>query len=609
MGGIFACICRHSIRREAIREGLRRLYYRGYDGLGIAYLDSDGRLVILKEPGSPDKAWQKMNLPDTIPSRIVLGHVRYASRGWPNYENTHPLTDCSGRIACVGDGVISNYVLLRKKLIEKGHRFRSTTDFEVLPHMLEEYIMKRDALSALRNIAGEADGIYSAVFLLENKYSFLLLHHGQPLVIGLRRDGECIYVSSDLPSLYGFADEALILEENMIAEVGLDGITIIDVETGEPVERLIRKRVKYAPNVVDKGGYPHYMLKEIYEIPYALRQTLVTLLDKYLKLAAMIIQGASNIYVIGNGTSLHAGYASAYYFSDIAGVNIEVISAAEFPYYALKHVRTGTVVIAISQSGETSDVIHSVKEAKRHGAVIIGITNVVGSRLTLESNVYLPIGAGPEIAVPATKTFTSTLAAILILAAYTGLYTGRIEQSDLRQIYKDIEQTANKLSDLMNKFEKKIEEIIKQEINWSNVYVSSSGINYPIALEGALKLKETAIIHSEGIQLGELRHGPLVLLKPGFPIILIEPYEEEALELYRKVRDEAINRGAYLLKIASRDTEVTSKSESVIETINVPKHVTPIVNIIPLQLLAYKLGVKYGRPIDTPPGLVKAVTT
>lgn len=261
MGGIFRAICRERIRSEILREGLKRLYYRGYDGLGIAYIDENNKLVVTKEPGYPDKAWEKVGIPEIIPSNIVLGHVRYANRGWPNMNNTHPLLNCTKKIAVVGDGALLNYKEHRESLKSTGDKFVSTTDFEILPHYLEEYIRKGNSiLEALRNIAKIVKGIYAAVFLVEDHSKFYAIKHGQPIVIGIRNDQSCIYVSSDLPSLYGFADQAIVLDDNHVASIGLDEIVVIDVETGELVEELQRKRIKYQPGVIDKAGYPHFML-------------------------------------------------------------------------------------------------------------------------------------------------------------------------------------------------------------------------------------------------------------------------------------------------------------------------------------------------------------
>jgi len=344
------------------------------------------------------------------------------------------------------------------------------------------------------------------------------------------------------------------------------------------------------------------MLKEIYEIPEALTRTTATLLDKYLRLSAMILSSARNVIIIGNGTSLHAGLVAQYYFADMAGLSVTVTSAAEFPYYALNNVVTGTVVVAISQSGETSDVIRSVKLAKQRGAVIVGVTNVLGSRLTMHSNVYLPIGAGPEIAVPATKTFTSTLAALAILAGYTGLYTGKFDQSSLSKLYDGLRGLARELKARLEILEKGASMVAEKLASWSNVYVASSGLNYPVALEGALKLKEAALIHAEGVQLGELRHGPIALTGKNHPVIVIEPVEESAVELYARILEELRVREAPVIRVSFRE-----EGELVAPRALDP--LAPIALVVPLQLLAYKLGVLRNLPIDTPPGLAKAITT
>ncbi|ABN70609.1 glutamine--fructose-6-phosphate transaminase [Staphylothermus marinus F1] len=608
MGGIFGVVCKEKIRRGVVFEGLRRLLYRGYDGVGVAFLDDEGNIVIRKKPGHLEKVANEVDL-FNIPSRIALGHTRYASRGWPTVENTHPLTDCTGKIAVVGDGLIENYEAYKEKLVRKGHSFSSRTDTEVYAHLLEESVFreKKDPLEAIARYMRELRGMYAVAAIIAGKEVFYVAHNGQPLIIGLTHNNECIYLSSDIPSLYGYADEAYILEEGMAAEISIDNIRIINAENMEPIsiERLIKKRVKYQVELVGKAGYPHYMLKEIYEIPDSMIKTTYSLMEKYLRLAAMIIYGAKNVYVIGNGTSLHAGMVSSYYFTDLANINVNVVSAAEFPYYALKNVSTGTVIIAISQSGETSDVIKSVKLAKQYGAVIIGVTNVVGSRLSLESNVYLPIGAGPELAVPATKTFVSSLVALALLAGYTGLYTGKLSQTEYVGITEKIRETAKELRKDLQVYDNIAEKISEKLLGWKNMYVSSSGINYPVALEASLKFKEASIIHAEGVQLGELRHGPLVLIRDKYPVIIIKPVEEEALPLYNKVAEYVLSKNGFLITITHDDIGYGE----VVKVKPTHKILSPITTIIPLQLIAYHLGVKQGYPVDTPPGLAKAITT
>jgi len=603
VGGIFGVVCTSRAPVGVVKEGLKRLMYRGYDGTGLAYLDEDGNIVIRKSPKSLNEASKEIDL-DNIPASIALGHVRYASRGRPVYENTHPLADCVNKVVAVGDGVIENFEVFKEMLEKKGHVFASRTDTEVFVHLVEDFLREgSNLLEAIARAARELRGIYSIALLVRGVRKIYVVNNEQSIVVG--KGDECYYVSSDMPSLYGLSEDALVLGDDTLAEVGADSVRVFDTRTLSEVRELTRKRIKYSPGTFEKAGYPHYMLKEIYEIPEALTRTTYTLMDKYLRLASMIIYGAKNVYVVGTGTSLHAGLVSAYYFSEISDVSVNVISAAEFPYYALDNVSTGTVIIAVSQSGETNDVIRSIRLAKQRGAVIVGITNVVGSRLSLESNVYLPIGAGPEIAVPATKTFTSTLATLAILATYTGLHTGLTEQSDLENLYTKLRSFAKDLSSRLPLIDDNTSVIADKLLGWESLYVSSSGINYPVALEGALKLKETALIHAEGLQLGEVRHGPMVLVREGYPIIIIKPVEETALDLYNKVAKEALSREAKVVTITPDGRGIGD----LIEVPHVDKVISPIATVIALQLLSYRLGSKLGRPIDTPPGLVKALTT
>jgi glucosamine--fructose-6-phosphate aminotransferase (isomerizing) len=606
VGGIFAVFCKEGvIPKGVIYEGLRRLVYRGYDGAGVVFPRGD-LLEVRKSPGHLEDVSKHVDLVN-IDSNIAVGHTRYASRGWPILENTHPFLDCTRKLAVVGDGIIENYEEVKSKLQKSGHLFSSRTDTEVAVHLLEEYLKTNNRVNALLKVARELHGIYSLVFLDASTKSLFIVQHGQPLVIGFSQDKKCIYVSSDLPSLYGFADSAYVLEDNTVGILSSDLVELYSVINGSKIEAdsLQLKRVKYVVEYVEKGGFPHYMLKEIYDIPDALRKVPLTIMEKYLRLAAMIIQGAKKVFVIGTGTSLHAGMVSTYYFSELAGLSVSVISAAEFPYSLLESVETGTVVVAVSQSGETTDVITSVKLAKQRGAVIVGITNNVGSRLALESNVYLPIGAGPEIAVPATKTYVSTLAGFLMLASYTGVYSGKLSISEYRGIVDSIKSLAEKIRELIPGYDSRMMKLSQEIFEQKSMYIAASGITYPVALEGALKLKEAALVHAEGLQLGELRHGPLALSTPGFPVMLIEPIEEAAKPLFFKTLREVENRYARLYTI-----EVSANTAHAVITLpQVQRHLYPMVAVIPLQLLAYHIGVIKKLPVDTPPGLAKTITT
>lgn len=606
MGGIFAAICRDIIPDGSILEGLRRLLYRGYDGAGVAILRDDF-IEVRKAPGHLNEVSRKIDFVK-IESQVAMGHVRYASRGWPVYENTHPLLDCSRKIAVIGDGIIENYEEVKSWLEKRNHIFASRTDTEVAAHLLEDYLRNNvDPETALIETGRRLTGNYALLFLIAPRRKLYFIQHGQPVIIGMSSDKRCMYISSDLPSLYGFSEIAYIVEDNMAGSISLSEIDIYNISTGDRVDyiSLQTKRVKYPVEHIDKGGFPHFMIKEIYETPEALGRTILAIMEKYLRLSSMIIHNAKRIYVIGTGTSLHAALVSTYYFSELSGVNVTTVSAAEFLYSALETVETGTVVVAISQSGETADVISSVKSAKQRGAVIVGITNNVGSRLALESNVYLPVGAGPELSVPATKTFTSTLTALLILASYTGIFTGKRTIQDHKLLLDEIRGFASRLREAIPSIEEHSVKIARGIKDNKSIYIASSGITYPIALEGALKIKEASLIHAEGFQLGELRHGPLSLIEPGFPIILIQPYEEQAYSLYLKVLGELEARRANIIALES-----TLKTRyCTIDLPQFPRYFYPMITGITLQLLSYHTGVVKNLPVDTPPGLAKTVST
>ena len=606
MGGIFGAVCREIVPHGAIHEGLRRLLYRGYDGAGVAILQGDS-IEIRKAPGHFNEVSKRIDFVN-ISSQVAVGHTRYASRGWPAYENTHPLIDCSGEIAVVGDGIIENYEEVKATLEMENHVFKSRTDTEVAAHLLEDYLKKGfKHIDALIEVASRLNGNYALAFLVVPEKRIYIIQRGQPIVFGIGRNEDCVYISSDIPSLYGYVDVAYIVEDNTVGAISLDLLELYNVLTRTKVDisELRAKRVKYPVEHVEKGGHPHFMVKEIYEVPEALFRTTLSIMEKYLRLASMIVQGARDVFVIGTGTSYHAALTSTYYFSELAGVSVAPMSAAEFPYSALESVETGTVVIAISQSGETSDVITSVKMAKQRGAVIIGITNNVGSRLALESNVYLPIGAGPELAVPATKTFTSTLASLLILASYTGIYTGRRTYNEHKKLIEDLKGYSKELASYMPILEEKSKKVAEDIKDSDSIYIASSGITYPIAIEGALKLKEAALVHAEGLQLGELRHGPLTIVRPGFPVIVIEPHEDQAYPLFLKVLGELENKKANIVSIESRSrTKYCS-----IDLHKTSRYFYPITVSTALQYIAYYVGVARGCPIDTPPGLAKTITT
>ncbi|MEM4555399.1 MAG: glutamine--fructose-6-phosphate transaminase (isomerizing) [Acidilobaceae archaeon] len=598
MSGIFGLLCKEPIKGELVYECLRRLFYRGVDGCGVAFEDDSSSIVIRKKALSIDKARDFFRL-DNVWTKRAIGHVLHVIRGMPVDVNTQPHQDCSLNISVVSDGLIKNYEELKLLLQEKNHVFKTTTDVEVLPHMLEEELEAgTDFLEALRRIALKAYGMYSAIFMIKGESSLGFIARGLPIVMGI--SSKCFFLSSDVPSLYGVAEEAIIIEEDVVGAVTQEGFSVFSLDAWKELKSFVRKTLKRTYEYPEKGGYPHFMIKEIRETPEALRRTTLSLMEKYLRLASMIIVNSRGVVITGSGSSYHAGLLGQHYLSELAQVSASVVNASEFPYYAVGGISTGTVVIAISQSGETSDVIKSIRLAKLRGAVIIGITNTLGSRLVLHSNVYLPIGAGPEFVIPATKTFSSTVASLLILSAHVGAYKGLLSETDVKRVYNEIEVLSHDIEKSLDEIEVTAERIAKEVKDSPLIYVVGSGTLYPIALEGVLKLKEASLTHAVGLQLGELRHGHIAVLKESVPVILLEPLEREVRELYENILEVLRIRGTKVIEVGkSGDLLVPSSG----------KLTAPIAYAVALQMFAYKLGVIKGVSIDSPPGLAKAVTT
>ena len=608
MGGIFAAISKSSENTVPIViEGLRRLKYRGADNSGIAVL-LDGRIEIFKEVGSIEAASAKLGL-ENISSSIVLGHTRFATHGRPTVENAHPHTDCGRRIAVVGDGALSNYEDLRDKLLMEGHKITSRSDFEVVAHIFESLLNKEYQSSEfLKEIYSKMEGYFSFAVLEAEKQRIIATTNGPKLFYGL--SDKYVLLSSSQYALHGFADQYGELSPGELIILTKDGPTIY---TSEGLAKQVQSLpLQLDPILVEKGGYKHHMLREINEVPEALLRTLSSVQKRYLNLAGRLVTGADNIYIIANGTSLHAGMIASYYFSELAGISPIVTSAAEFPLYYLENVGPGTLVIAISQSGETGDVLSSLYEAKLRGATILGITNYVGSRLARLSNLYLPIAAGPEIAVPATKTFTSTLQVLYLVALSSSRQKGKIEESEQKARLEAIKKLAQSLDERLAFIDSEATKAAEKISLCRSGYVVSRGLTYPLALEGALKLKEASYFHAEGVEAGEFKHGPFVLVEQGFATIFIIPVEKVSAEATYPLIEMARQTGATVVVIGPENNqkllELSQDDVTIIRAVETERHLAPISLAVPLQLLAYRLGEKLNRPIDTPRHLVKAVT-
>ncbi|MEX2690252.1 MAG: glutamine--fructose-6-phosphate transaminase (isomerizing), partial [Candidatus Njordarchaeum guaymaensis] len=576
----------------------------GFDGTGIAII-KNSKINIIKSPKQAKEFVQIDHL-EKISSNIGICDVRYATHGRPHLDNTQPLDDCNGEIAVAMEGVIRNYSIIRDRISEKGHIFKSRTDAEIISHLLEDYIPKNGLLDGIRKTYFELDGSFSFA-VIHSKYPdrIAIVNKDSNVYIGRNENG--IYFATEIDAIRDLVLEFLKLNFDKLALITQDSVEIIDLKKGIP-ESFEWQPIAEAPKGDVPGGWPHFMLREIHESTLWLKRAIMTPQKVYLDLAASILNDSKKIFIIGCGTSYHAGMISSYIFRELAGLSPTIIDAAEFTYYSLKEVKTGTTVIAISQSGASTDVLRAVSKAKLHGAIIIGVTNSLGTPLMFASNVYLPIGIGPERAVPATKSFLGQIIALYQLIIATGLQNNFLNEKEAREIYSHLYKLPRIVEETIAMTQDKAREISEQLYKRDSLYVVSRGLNYPIALEGALKFKETAYLHAEGVEAGELRHGPKALVYNNFPVILIMPKIPDAVEDSYKLISEIKQMGGNPIIITNKGDKTSGKlSKNVIYVPNVPRIFTPIVNAIPLQLLAYYTGIKRGSPIDVPRGLSKAV--
>ncbi|MGC9146644.1 MAG: glutamine--fructose-6-phosphate transaminase (isomerizing) [Infirmifilum sp.] len=607
MGGIFAVVSRknENVVPQVI-SGLRKLRFKGFDSTGFALIE-DGILNVYKEVGWVDIVVEKLGLSERKAS-IALGQTRYATHGRPTAENAHPFTDCRQRIAVAGDGSIGNYEKIKDQVLMSGHKLQSRSDFEPPAHILEESLEREDnLLNALETLKEKLEGFYTVSVLDRDTASIAAYSSMTKLYVGVSPNA--FYLTNTLTALHGFTDHYIIIDPPETVFVTSEGVNVYSKGHETTPRQVLTLEVD--PALVDKGGFPHHMLREIYEAPLSLLRTLYTLQEKYLQLASRLILGADNIYIIANGTSLHAGMVASYYLSELVGVSPVVTSAAEFPLYYVENIGPGSLVVAISQSGETGDVLSSLYEAKIRGATILGLTNYIGSRLARLSNVYLPIAAGPELSVPATKTFTSTLLLLYLVSLAASKESGRIDSITYREKMESVKSVASRLSETMTRMDEEVKKAIIHARNCRGGYIVSRGITYPLALEAALKLKEASYFHAEGVEAGEFKHGPFVLVEKGFMTGFIIPVERLAAEATYPLILSAIEAGAstvvFSLEGDEKLSQIQTETVSLIRTPRAERHLAPIAYSIPLQLFAYRLGVDLGRPIDAPRYLTKAV--
>ncbi|MFX1512640.1 MAG: glutamine--fructose-6-phosphate transaminase (isomerizing) [Promethearchaeota archaeon] len=605
MCGIIACVSQTEINLpKVLKKGLKRLEYRGYDSVGIAVTDIHGKVNIRKVAGKIDEAGRELDF-GSILSTTGIGHTRWATHGAPVQHNAHPHSDCSGSIVLVHNGIIENYLELKDELVAQGHTFRSETDTEVIVHLIESIYEEGNIplASAFSLTLERVKGTYAFCMISTHEPGKIFLaKKDSPLIIGLKPGMN--FAASDIPAFLEFTRKVVVLKDHEIAILTADGVTI--EYKGTPVS-FKPITVNWSAQMAQKSGYPHFMLKEIHEQPRTIRNTLVPL-PRNLTDAANLLSSAEKIFLLACGTSHYASLTSQYHLLKSLSILPIPVIASEFNS-CLPLVDEKTVIIVISQSGETLDTLRAVKEAKKLGAKFVSICNVVDSSIARLSDETIYTRAGPEIGVAATKTFTAQIIALLLLYAETGKLSGHLSSTEYDQFMQDLLKLPQIVQDIIDRHEiemKTLGNIIKDK---QSAFYLARGSNLPIAMEGALKLKEIAYLHAEAYPAGESKHGPIALIEKDFPVVFIAPPDETRAKMLGNV-EEMKARGAMTIVLGSEnDKQLHERSDYYFGLIkDIPVPFIPVIYTVPLQLLAYYTSVNLGWDPDKPKNLAKSVT-
>jgi glucosamine--fructose-6-phosphate aminotransferase (isomerizing) len=605
MCGIFGCVLKDGNAAPLIHAALRRLEYRGYDSAGVASI-FENHIVIKKDEGKIEEVHKRLNL-DDLPGHVGLGHTRWATHGAPDQINAHPHTDCNERIAVVHNGIIENFMELKRSLGEQGHRFKSRTDTEVIPHLIEENLKNGlSFIKALREAILRLEGSYaiSVISTLEPEKIFCARNES-PLVIGVGEDS--VYCASDIPAFLPLTNNALIVEDGELIILDRKGYEIRNIKSWEPISRE-PKIVDWTPRMAEKQGYPHFMLKEIHEQARCLKDTL-RLQDTYLDLMATFLDRADEIFLVACGTSYYACLAASYMFSKLAFLSTHPVVASEFIEQEGMAVNINSTILAVSQSGETADTLEAINYARNRAGTILGLTNVVGSTLTRLSRVYVVQQSGPEIGVAATKTFTSQLSVLTQLASRVSKIRGKMSHRQIDEFEENINNIPELVEKTTDQVEKKVQEIVKKYKDKEAFFFLGRGMSRATALEGCLKLMEISYIPSLSYPAGESRQKAPGIIKPGFPVIAICPKDETYNEIKKNLREMKALGASIITIIEKDDKEIQSLSDDFLEVErNGLDILSPIVFVIPLQLFAYYMAVERGLNPDKPRNLAKSVT-
>ncbi|HEY7183544.1 MAG TPA: glutamine--fructose-6-phosphate transaminase (isomerizing) [Blastocatellia bacterium] len=601
-------------------EGLRRLEYRGYDSAGIAVING-GKIEVRRRPGKLHglvKAIQD----EPLEGRTGLGHSRWATHGRPTEENAHPHRDCFGRIVVVHNGIIENYLDLKRELQAKDHVFQTETDTEVVAHLIEKHLSRDSAgglETAFRRALAELRGIYALVAMsADEPEKIVAARLGPPIVVGIG-DGEC-FVASDIPALLPYTRDIFFLGDNQVVTLTRDGAQVTDAH-GAKIEPQVQ-RINWDPIQAEKGGFKHFMLKEIYEQPRAIRDTTqgrVSLDTGRVFLDTMAIERAefgrfTDIKIAACGTAWHAAMVAKYLIEELARVPVEIDYASEFRYRN-PILSPTTLMMVISQSGETADTLAALREAKGKGCRSLAICNVQGSMMTREADCTVYTHAGPEIGVASTKAFTAQMVAAYIFALFLAQERGTLDEEKLKWHAWRLSELPVKIEKLLNNPEIDYEELSKKFVLSTDFLYLGRGINFPIALEGALKLKEISYIHAEGYAAGEMKHGPNALIDSRLPVVVIntlDPNDEKSRLRYEKtisnIQEVKARDGIVVAVVTEGDKDTRESASYTIEVPPSSELLSPALSAVPLQLLAYHIAVRRGCDVDQPRNLAKSVT-
>ena len=600
-----------------ILDGLKRLEYRGYDSAGIAVYQDDETLGVRRASGKLRNLEDMLQI-DPVDGCYGIGHTRWATHGRPTEENAHPHRDCSGDIVVVHNGIVENYLSLKEQLQQEGHIFKTQTDTEVIAHLVEKYF-DGNLEHAVRQAVKELRGVFAlSVLCRRDPYKIVAAREGPPVVIGLGKNE--YFVASDVPAILGHTRDMFFLADGDMAILTPDGVQLSDFN-GNHVNRAVQ-HVLWDPIMAEKGGYKHFMLKEIFEQPRAVRDTTIGRVSQEtgrifleeMDITPEEFRAFRQVRIVACGTSWHAALAGKFMIEQLARIPVEVDYGSEFRYRN-PIVTPDSLTIVISQSGETADTIAAQREAKQKGSKTLAICNVVGSMITREASGAIYTHAGPEIGVASTKAFTCQLTALAILALYLGqVRGGHLTEEKSRDFVQELLRIPGKIETILG-HDRLYEDLGRKLFRAKDFLYLGRGAHFPIALEGALKLKEISYIHAEGYPAGEMKHGPNALIDESLPVVVLATHDRSdpsSCLLYEKtlsnMQEVKAREGRLLAIVTEGDAEARKIADDVIEIPSAPDLLAPILEIVPLQLLAYHIAVRLGCDVDQPRNLAKSVT-